>query len=102
MFFIKAGTQIQIYAPFGDINYKEKKVEGGLHYWHDTAPWKPYTTKEDKIYEKDEVWDLVAVMNEREDVPEWAKINIQWHGKTVLNRNGKYALVNPSDIQYID
>jgi hypothetical protein len=42
------------------------------------------------------------VANDREDVPEWARRNIVEHKKVVLARNGKYALVNPKDIQFLD
>lgn len=101
MFLIKANTTIQIYAPFGKFGAKNPSVGEG-HIWCDTAPWKPYVTKEDKLYDKHEVWDAIAVFNEREDVPEWARRNIVEHGKTVVRKGKHYALVNPGDIKYLD
>ena len=89
MFLIKAGTVIQVEIPKSPQFFS----------W---AGWKPYTTKEDKIYDKGEVWDMVAVMNEREDIPAWALRNITAHGKTIIKRGGKYAMVNPKDITYLD
>lgn len=98
MFLVKANTNIQIYAPLGDPAPAGKNGDRG---WFDWNPWKPYTTKEDKLYDKHEVLDLIAVYNDRE-MPEWARRNIMEHGKTVLVRNGKYALVNPKDIEFLD
>lgn len=88
MFLIKAGTVIQIEVP---------KSEG----WFNWSGWKPYTTKEDKLYDKHEVWDLVAVHNGRE-IPLWAVRNITEHNKIVIKRAGKFALVNPSDIEFLN
>lgn len=89
MYLVKANTFIQVETP-----------KNGTHfYW---SGWRPYQTREDKIYDKHEVWDLVAVMNGRSDVPEWAKRNITEFNKVVLVRDGKYALVNINDIQYLD
>lgn len=87
MFLIKAGTVIQVETPKSE-------------YWY-WSGWRPYTTKEDKLYEKEEVWDLAAVYNGRE-IPLWAEVNIQEHNKVVIQRDGKFALVNPTDIQYLD
>jgi hypothetical protein len=89
MFLVKANTVIQVQAPKSAAHF----------FWHG---WMPYTTKEDKLYDKHEVWDAVAVANDREDVPEWARRNIVEHKKVVLARNGKYALVNLKDIQFLD
>lgn len=97
MFLVKAGTVIQIHAPFGKFGHTN-----GAGGYFDTAPWKPYTTKKDKLYDKHEVWDAVAVYNEREDVPEWARRNIVEHGKTVIRHRGHYALVPRNSIQFLD
>lgn len=84
MFLVKKGTVIQISSRFA----------GGPR-------WIPYTTKEDKVYDKHEVLDRVAFENGR-DIPEWAVRNITVHNKVILCKNGKYALVNPKDITYLD
>lgn len=88
MFLIPANTVIQIEA---------KK---SLNHWN-TVGWVPYTTKEDKLYDKEEVWDSVAVHNGRE-MPFWALHNITEHNKVVVSRAGKFAMVKPGDIQYLD
>ena len=89
MFLVKAGTVIQVQASASQSHF----------YWHG---WMPYTTREDKVYDKHEVWDAVAVSNDRKDVPEWARRNIVEHKKVVLARGGKYALVNHKDIEFLD
>jgi hypothetical protein len=90
MFLIKAGTIIQIEVP---------KTAASYHNW---AGWKPYITKEDKIYDKAEIWDAVAVHNGRDDVPEWARRNITEHGYVVIQRAGKFAMCKPSQILFLD
>ena len=82
MFLIKAGTNLQIQGRW--------------------SRWIPYATKEDELYEKEEVWDAVGVYNGREDIPDWAVRNIKEHNKVVINRAGKYAMVRPQDIQFLD
>ena len=62
---------------------------------------KPYTTREDKTYDKHEVWDAIAVYNRREDVPAWAARNITEHGKVILTVAGKFAMVRPQDIEFL-
>ena len=89
MFLVKAGAVIQIEIPKSKTHFS----------W---VNWKPYTTKEDKLYDKEEVWDRVAVHNGRDDVPAWAERNITEHGYNVIKRAGKYAMVRPADIQYLD
>ena len=102
MFKIKAGTKIQVFMPFGSIkNTKSTVVKDGVAYT-DTAPWKGYTTKEDKIYDKHEVIDYVAYHNGRGDIPEWAAFNLTHFNKTIVVRNGKYAMLDPTDIEYLD
>lgn len=88
MFLIKAGTTIQVRAPKSMTHFN----------W---GGWVSYTTKEDKVYDKEEVWDAVAVYNDREDVPEWARRNITEFNKVVITREGKYALVNPKDVEFL-
>lgn len=89
MFLVRAGAVIQIEVPRSKRGY------------HDWIGWQPYTTKEDKLYEKEEVWDLMALENGR-SIPMWAERNIREHGKIVIQRAGKFAMVNPRDIQYLD
>lgn len=88
MFLIKAGTSIQIQVP--------KSIRSFC--W---AGWRPYVTKEDKIYDKEEVWDYVALHNDR-DIPDWAVRNITEHGYVVIKRDGKFAMCKPSQIEYLD
>lgn len=89
MFLVKAGTVIQIEYPKSQTRFT----------W---CNWRPYTTKEDKLYDKEEVWDMVAVLNDHGDVPPWAERNITEHGYVVIKRAGKYAMVRPANIQYLD
>lgn len=90
MFLVKAGTVLQIEA---------SKNEG---VWFDWSTWRPYTTKEDKVYDKEEVWDSIAVYNDRGDIPEWAQRNITEFNKVIVKRSGKYAMVNCKDIEFLD
>ena len=89
MFLVKAGTVIQISAPKSMTHFN----------W---GGWIAYTTKEDKLYDTHEVWDAVAVHNERDDVPEWARRNITDFGNVVIQRDGKFAMVKPSQIEFLD
>lgn len=89
MFLVKAGTVIQIEPPKSDVQYN----------W---CVWIPYTTKEDKVYDKEEVWDAITVQNGHVEIPEWARRNIVDFNKVILKRDGKYAMVNPKDIKYLD
>jgi hypothetical protein len=89
MFRIKAGTVVQIEAPKSE------------NHWN-TVGWVPYTTTVDKLYDKEEVWDAVALYNGREDVPLWARRNIVEHGNVVITRKGKFAMCKPSQIEYLD
>ena len=45
---------------------------------------------------------MVAVLNDHGDVPPWAERNITEHGYVVIKRAGKYAMVRPANIQYLD
>ena len=89
MFLVSAGTTIQIQVPPSIRHFC----------W---SGWRPYQTREDKIYDKHEVWDLISVHNAQMDIPEWARRNIVEHGYTVLKREGKYALVRPERVKFID
>ena len=95
MFLVKRGTIIQIEKP---------KVEGSQFF--DWSPWKPYETTADRLYEKSDVWDAVAVANDRDDVPMWARRNITEHGYTVIKQMGKtgvkYAMVPSKNIEFLD
>jgi hypothetical protein len=64
-------------------------------------PWVPYTVLQDTILEKNQVWDAVALHNDREEIPFWAKRNIEM-GSSVIHRGNKYSMVRPSDLEYID
>lgn len=76
MWKIKAGSQIKVFAPFGRVGGKSTVIENGVQLT-DTLPWKAYTTKEDRLYDKEQVWDRVAVHNQRSDVPAWVKHNLE-------------------------
>lgn len=105
MFKLSAGTQIQVFAPFGEAGaILSAHTQGDISYV-DTAPWKPYTTKEDKLYDKEQVWDAVALHNPHRNIPTWARFNIE-KGYSILKevKNSKvfFALVNPLDLQYLN
>lgn len=89
MFLVNANTVIQVEVP------KSKR------YFY-TVNWRPYTTKEDKIYEKHEVIDAIRLMNDHEHFPDWIRRNIVEFGYVILVRDGKYAMVNPQDAIYLD
>lgn len=100
MFKVNAGTTIQVYAPFGKAGEPRTVTKGGTTYI-DHAPWKPYVTKEDKIYEKEEVLDAVTMFYRPDDVPLWAQRNIQL-GNVVITRDGAFAMCKPTQITYLD
>lgn len=89
MFLVKAGTFIRVEVPKSIRNICWEK-------------WMDYQTKEDKIYDKHEVWDAIDVHNGRKDIPEWARHNILQFNRVVLRRAGKYAMVNAKDIEFLD
>jgi hypothetical protein len=89
MFLVKANTVIQVEAP------KSKQ------YFY-TVGWRPFTTKEDKVYEKEEVVDALRINQGYETFPDWIRQNVVEFGKVVLMKDGKYALVNPGDVTYLD
>lgn len=89
MFLVKADTTISVQRPAKDG-------------WFYTTSWMPYQTKEDKIYDKHEVFDLIRVTNAYETIPDWIRINVLEHGMIVLSRDGKYALVSPWNVTYLD
>lgn len=89
MFLVKSGTVIQVQTPKSMTHFS----------W---SGWMPYETKEDKIYDKEEVWDDITVHNGHVDVPEWARRHIMEFNKVVIRRSGKYALVHRLHIEYLD
>jgi len=93
MFLVKAETVIQVEIP-------ESVRSESVHSY--CNGWRPYTTKEDKIYDKHEVWDAISVYNGDLDIPAWAVHNITQFKKVVIKRDGKYAMVNSKDIAFID
>lgn len=97
MWLVPAQTVIQVYAPFGKIGGPQTVGE-----YTDSAPWKPYTTKEDKVYQKEQVWDYVTAHNNRDDMPHWAYHNIVEHNKVVICLNGYYAMCDREQIKYLD
>lgn len=94
MFLLKAGTEIKINNPKVDTT---------------GVAWLSYTTKEDKIYEKDEVFDLVRLMNgdrqemltDHNPVPYWMR-GIIFNGNALLKRDGRYAIVKSNELEYLD
>lgn len=106
MWLIKAGTTILINAPFGKVGASSSSQSSdGKWVYIDTAPWKGYTTSEDRIYEKEEVYDIVRVMNDAGDtVPNWIRHNLELAkgAEVIVTCKGKWARVKRSDIQYLD
>lgn len=89
MFLIPAGTVILVQPPESRTHFR----------W---VNWMPYTTREDRYYDKHQVWDWVAVHNDRDDIPSWALRNITEHNRSVVQCKGKFALVNPRDLIFVD
>jgi len=89
MFLVKANTAIQVEVP------KDQRS------WH-ISDWMGYTTFEDRIYDKADVWDAVTVLNGTIQVPAWAARNIIDFNKVVIHSKGRYALVNAADVTYLD
>ena len=87
MFRVKANTTIQVPVP--------PSME-----WYHWGGWMPYTTKEDRFYDKHEVFDAVALHNGRE-MPLWIAHNIR-QGYVVLERDGKFAMLRPNQIEFLD
>lgn len=88
MFLVRAGTVIQVQTPKSMTHFN----------W---GGWIPYTTKEDRYYDTHEVWDYVAVNNDR-PMPDWMIRNITEHGYTIISAKGKFAMVRNEWIQYVD
>ena len=89
MFLVKANTDITVQVP------ADQRI------WH-VSGWMAYTTFEDRIYENEDVWDRVTVLNGNVDVPEWARRNIMDFDKVVIHNNGRYAMVPTGQITYLD
>jgi hypothetical protein len=88
MFLVKAGTSIQV---------QSKKSETHFNW----VGWVPYVTKEDRLYESEDVWDAVALHNGRE-FPAWAARNITEHGQVIIQAAGRFAMVKRTNIIYMD
>lgn len=86
MFLVKANTVIQVPVATSSLSL---------------VRWRPYTTSEDKLYDKEQVWDAVAVHNGR-DIPAWAVQNITEHGNVVLRIGTKFAMCKPSQLESLD
>ena len=100
LFLVAAGTLIQIHAPFGKIGSNCSVDSNGFTYT-DIAPWKPYTTKEDKTYDLEQIWDAVRVYNaERrgDHIPMWIEHNVKEFGKVIIEVDGKFAMVDQNKI----
>ena len=89
MFRVKAGTLIEINA------LKTPDWDWG-------PKWIPYVTTETKLYDTHEVINLVSVYNNNEDVKPWMRRNVLEHNKVVLMRDGRFALVKRTDIEFLD
>lgn len=85
MFLVRANTTIQVPVPQDSRSWNR---------------WLPYTTKEDRLYDKHEVFDRTSLLNGRE-MPEWIRQNIQL-GYVIIERNGRYAQLKPADIEFLD
>ena len=91
MYLLPAKTSILIFAPFGRPGAESTVSDSGEHV--DTKPWIGHVTREDKVLDKHEVWDAVAVANGRDDVPMWARMNVE-NGYTVFQqKNAKGRVV---------
>ena len=102
MFNLPTGTKIKVYAPFNKVN-GSRHVVNGENCYTDTSPWKDHITKNDTILEKHEVYDIVALLNDRSDVadwPMWIKDNVR-NGNTVFVRDGVYGMVK-GRLEYLD
>lgn len=110
MFRLPAATPILVYAPFGTVSSTAKPapahaVEGST-WFYDTAPWRSFATKADRIYDKHEVFDFVALHNRPETVPLWMH-NMIRAGEAIIQRNnGKshsvFARVRREFLEYLD
>ncbi len=103
MYLLPAKTNILIFAPFGIVGRESAVSDSGEHY--DTKPWKGHVTKAERVLDKHEVWDAVAVANGRDDVPMWARMNVE-NGYTIFwsdNAKGKrvYGMIRGS-LKYLD
>lgn len=102
MFLIAPNTPIQVFAPFNVVNGSVVNDKGEV----DEFPWKRRLTKKEMLLDKEDVWDRVAVENNRSDVPEWAAHTVKVCFTVIRQRNGKgdyvYARVKPNHLQYVD
>ena len=106
MFMVKSGAVLGIFAPFGRVSSESNRAQTEDAFLVDTTPWKNYTTKENKFYDKEQVWDLFTVNNGQIEVPAWAEHNIREFGVSIIssaNKSGEtcFAMVKNSDIQYV-
>lgn len=110
MFLLPKATPILVYAPFGTVSTSKKpapaySIEGSACFY-DTAPWRGFTTHADRIYDKEEVFDFVALHNRPETVPLWMH-NMIRAGEAIIQRaNSKqhavFARVKREFLQYLD
>ena len=71
----------------------------------DVSPngWEPYTTTEDRIYEKEYVYDRVALINGRLDDDNKSEIRrLVRSGYVVVAFGRWWAIVEPQFITYLD
>ena len=87
MFLVKANTVIQVPNPKNQ-------------HWYNWNRWRPYTTSEDRWYDKHEVFDAVALLNGRE-MPDWMRRNIHM-GWVILQRRNHFAMLRPAQITFVD
>lgn len=106
MWMIKAGTSILIDAPFGKVGGpRSVPSSDGKSTLTDTASWKGYVTTEDRIYEKEDVYDVVRITNDVcGDVPHWIRHNIELSkgAEVIVHCKGKWARVKRANIEYMD
>ena len=100
MFEVKAATQMQIFAPFGEVN-GPVTVRNGDKDYTDGAPWKPASFSADTILEKEDVFDAVALYNRPETVPFWMRSHIE-KNRTVFKHNGAWYSIEQDKIAYLD
>lgn len=107
MYKLNAGTAIKVYAPLNVVSGPNNVVEGDTVY-HDWNTWKDYVAKKDTVLDKHQVYDIVALVNGREDTldwPFWITQNVRdgWTVFTEINNKGTtvWAMVLGS-LEYLD
>ena len=110
MFLLPAKTPILIYAPFGTVSKSRTPapahaIEGNT-WFHDTVPWRGFITKADRLYDKHEIFDFVALHNHPDTVETWMH-NLITRGEAIIHRynaggHGVFGRVRREFLQYLD